>query len=105
HPKPKKPMPRYEPAPGSWSTGGALIANPMSIYPKYKARRDSFMADDLGPDAVEITTDKGIKGIGFGGQACGNVIESHMTKLIIGDDTFNVETLRLVMWRSPMCNG
>ncbi len=25
HPKPKKPMPRYEPAPGSWSTGGAWM--------------------------------------------------------------------------------
>ena len=64
-PQPKKPLPHYEPAPGSWSTGGAEVANPMSIYPKYKARRDLFMADDLGPDAVEIATDKGIKGNRF----------------------------------------
>src|SRR5215831_7335432 len=78
-PQPKKPMPSYEPAPGSWSTGGALVANQMSIYPKYKARRDSFMADDLGPDAVEITTDKAIKGIGFGGPGCSYVIERHTT--------------------------
>ena len=34
-PKPAKPLPAYEPAPGSWSTGGALVANPMSIYPRY----------------------------------------------------------------------
>src|SRR5205823_14950572 len=26
-PQPRKPVPRYEPAPGSWSTGGALVAN------------------------------------------------------------------------------
>src|SRR2546422_1539324 len=37
HTRPKKPLPRYEPAPGSWSTGGALVANPMSIYPKYRS--------------------------------------------------------------------
>ena len=66
-PSPAKPLPAYKPAPGSWSTGGAVVANPMSIYPRYKAKRTSFMADELGPDAVEISTDKGIKGIGFGG--------------------------------------
>lgn len=104
-PRPKKPMPRYEPAVGSWSTGGALVANPMSIYPKYKARRDSFMADDLGPDAVEITTDKGIKGIGFGGPGCSFVIEKHLTKLLFGEDPFNVEELWDIMWRSTLYYG
>jgi len=102
---PKKPLPRYDPAPGSWSTGGALVANPMSIYPRYKARRDSFMADDLGPDAVEITTDKGIKGIGFGGPGCGYVIEKHLTKLLMGQDPFNVEMLWDMMWRSTLYYG
>jgi len=104
-PRPKKPLPRYEPAPGSWSTGGALVANPMSIYPKYKARRDSFMADDLGADAVEITTDKGVKGIGFGGPGCGFVIERHLTKLLMGEDPFNVEELWDIMWRSTLYYG
>jgi L-rhamnonate dehydratase len=105
HPRPKKPMPSYEPAPGSWSTGGALVANPMSIYPKYRARRDSFMADDLGPDAVEITANKGIKGIGFGGPGCSYVIERHLTKLLIGEDPFNVEMLWDMMWRSTLYYG
>jgi L-rhamnonate dehydratase len=104
-PQPRKPVPRYEPAPGSWSTGGALVANPMSIYPKYKARRDSFMADDLGPDAVEISTDKAVKGIGFGGPGCGYVIQKHLTKLLIGEDPFNVEMLWDVMWRSTLYYG
>lgn len=57
----KKPWPKYEPTPGSWTTGGVEVASPMSIYPKYKARRSSFLAEDLGPSAVEITTDKGVR--------------------------------------------
>ncbi len=104
-PRPKKPLPAYEPAPGSWSTGGALVANPMSIYSKYKAQRDSFMADDLGPEAVEISTDKGIKGIGFGWPGCSFVIERHLTKLLLGEDPFNIEELWDIMWRSTLYYG
>src|ERR1035437_1841526 len=44
-PRPKRPLPKYEPAPGSWSTGGSLVANPMSIYSQYQAERSLFMAD------------------------------------------------------------
>ena len=77
----------------------------MSIYPKYKARRDLFMADDLGPEAVEIATDKGIKGIGYGGPGCSFVIEKHLTKLLMGEDPFDVERLWDIMWRSTMYYG
>ena len=77
-PRPRRPLPCYEPAPGSWSTGNVEVANPMSIYPKYKARRSLFMAHDLGPSAVEITTDKGVRGIGYGGPGAGFVIENHL---------------------------
>ena len=104
-PKPKKPLPSYEPTPGSWSTGGSVVANPMSIYPQYKARRELFMASDLGPDAVEITTDKGIKGIGYGGPGCSFVIEKHLTKLLLGEDPFDVERLWDIMWRSTLYYG
>ena len=104
-PKPKKPSPSYEPAPGSWSTGGSEVANPMSIYPKYKPRRELFMANDLGPDAVEISTDKGVTGIGFGGPGCSFVIERHLTKLLLGEDPFDVEKLWDIMWRSTLYYG
>jgi L-rhamnonate dehydratase len=104
-PKLKRPVPQYAPAPGSWSTGGSEVANPMSIYPKYKARRELFMANDLGPEAVEIATDKGIKGIGFGGPGCSFVIERHLTKLLIDEDPFNVEELWDIMWRSTLYYG
>jgi L-rhamnonate dehydratase len=104
-PRPKKPLPTYQPTPGSWSVGGSVVANPMSIYAKYKARRSSFMAGDLGPDCVEIMTDKGIKGLGFGGPGCSFVIEKHLTKLLIGEDPFNVEELWDIMWRSTLYYG
>src|SRR3954471_9584553 len=54
---PKKPPPEYQPAPGSWSTGGVEVANPMSIYPQYKPMRSLFMADDpaIGAFTVEVS--------------------------------------------------
>lgn len=104
-PKPRRPLPEYTPAPRSWSASRSEVANPMSIYPRYKARRDLFMADDLGPDAVEISTDKGIKGIGYGGPGCSFVIERHLNKLLLGEDPFNVEQLWDIMWRSTLYYG
>ncbi len=104
-PKPRKPIPEYKPAPDSWSVGGVEVANPMSIYPKYKPHRDLFMADDLGPEVVEITTDKGVKGIGYGGPGAGFVIEKHLTKLIMGEDPFDIERLWDTMWRSTEYYG
>jgi L-rhamnonate dehydratase len=104
-PRPKRPLPKYQPAPGSWSTGGSLVANPMSIYPQYKPERSLFMADDLGPAAVEVGTDKGVKGIGYGGPGCGFVIEKHLTKLLMGKNPFNIEELWDIMWRSTLYYG
>lgn len=105
NPKPKRPIPNYPPAPGSWSIRGVEVANPMSIYPQYKARRSLFMADDLGPEAVEITTDKGVNGIGYGGPGASFVIERHLTKLLIGEDPFKVEQLWDRLWRSTLYYG
>ena len=69
----RKAPPQYTPSPGSWSTGGVEVANPMSIYPEYKAQRSLFMANDpaMGGFTVEISTDKGVKGYGNGGPAGG----------------------------------
>jgi L-rhamnonate dehydratase len=43
--RPKRPVPSYTPAPGSWSTSGVEVANPMSIYPEYKATRSLWNPD------------------------------------------------------------
>lgn len=104
-PRPRRPVPAYTPASGSWSTGGVEVANPMSIYPKYKAKRSLFMAGDLGPEAVEISTDKGVKGIGFGGPGAGFVIEKHLTKLLLDENPFDLERLWDILWRSTLYYG
>jgi L-rhamnonate dehydratase len=96
-----------EPAPGSWSTMGVEVANPMSIYPKYKAQRELFFPDPgkLGGFRVEISTDKGVKGYGTGGPAGGHIVEGHLTKLLLGEDPFDVEKLWDILWRSTMHYG
>ena len=104
-PKPVHPVPEFEPAPGAWSARDVEVASPMSIYPRFKARRSLFMADDLGPSAVEVTTDKGIHGIGFGGPGAGFVVEKHLRKLLVGEDPFNIDRLWDIMWRSTIYYG
>jgi L-rhamnonate dehydratase len=105
--RPKRPVPTYTPAPGSWSTGGVEVANPMSIYPKYKAMRSLFMADSkqLGGFTVEISTDKGVKGYGSGGPAGGEIVTGHFAKLLMNEDPFDVERLWDILWRSSMYYG
>lgn len=105
NPRRKKPWPEYTPAAGSWSTGGVEVANPMSIYPKYKPQRSLFMSGDMGPTAVQISTDKGVTGIGYGGPGAAFVIENHLTKLLMDEDPFNVERLWDIMWRSTLSYG
>ncbi len=104
---PRNPAPQYTPAAGSWSTGGVEVANPMSVYPEYKAMRSLFMASDpaMGGFTVEIGTDKGLKGYGHGGPAGGIIVEKHLTKLLINEDPFNVERIWDIMWRSTMYYG
>jgi len=103
----RKPAPTYTPAPGSWSTGGVEVANPMSIYPRYKAQRSLFMADDpaMGGFTVEISTDKGVKGYGKGGPAGGAIVEKHLTKLLMNENPFDIERLWDILWRSTMYYG
>jgi L-rhamnonate dehydratase len=105
--RPKRQVPAYKPAPGSWSTGGVEVANPMSIYPEYKAMRSLFQPDPgkLGGFTVEIATDKGVRGLGSGGPAGGMVVEQHFTKLLMGEDPFNVERIWDILWRSSMSYG
>ena len=105
--RPKRPIPIYTPAPGSWSTSGVEVANPMSIYPKYKATRSLFQPDPgkLGGFTVEITTDKGVKGYGTGGIGGGQIVEQHFTKLLGNEDPFNVERIWDILWRSSMYYG
>jgi len=105
--RPKHPAPAYKPAAGSWSTQGVEVANPMSIYPRYKPVRSLWFPDPgkLGGFTVEISTDKGVKGYGNGGTGGGEVVTEHFTKLLMGENPFDIERLWDIMWRSSMPYG
>ncbi|MBL8215880.1 MAG: hypothetical protein JNK87_34480 [Bryobacterales bacterium] len=103
--RPIKPPPKFTPSPGSWSTQGVEVANPVSIYPEYKATRSLFAADNVPSFTVEITTDKGIKGYGNGGPGGGNVVVGHLTKLLLGKDPFDIERNWDLCWRATMSYG
>ena len=107
HTRPKRPLPSYTPAAGSWSTGGVEVANPMSIYSQYKPMRSLWNPDPgkLEGFTVEISTDKGVKGYGSGGAGGGAVVEQHLVKLLIGQNPFNIERIWDILYRSTMPYG
>jgi len=91
--KPRKQPPAYTPAAGAWSTQYVEVANPMSIYPEFKARRELFFPNPgkVPSFTVEITTDKGITGYGNGGPGGGPVVVDHLAKLLMGRDGNDIE--------------
>lgn len=105
--RPKRPVPGYAPAAGSWSTGEVEVANPMSVYPEYKAKRSLWNPEPgkMEGFTVEITTDKGLKGYGMGGAGGGMVVEQHLVKLLLGEDPFNVERIWDILYRSTLPYG
>ena len=104
--RPRKQPPAYKLSPGAWS-GEHEIANPMSIYPEFKAKRSLFMPDDpaMAVFTVEVSTDRGVKGYGTGGAGGATIAEKHLSKLIAGKDPFDLERNWDIMWRSTMYYG
>lgn len=92
---------------GGWQTA-SLIANPMSIYKKYARNRTLWMGPGQDPYGIEIFTDEGVTGcaVNYGGGpfACA-VIEQHFSRLLIGQDPFDIELLWDQMYRSTMPYG
>ena len=76
----KKPGSKYTPAAGSWSTQNVEVANPVSIYPEYKPTRSLFAATAVDSFTVEVTTDKGITGLGQGGPGGGPIVTGHLRR-------------------------
>jgi L-rhamnonate dehydratase len=104
--RPKRPVPSYTPTPGSWSVAGVEVANPMSIYPKYKPQRSLFRPEPQIPAfTVEIETDKGLKGYGLGGPGGGPIVEGHLARLLIGENARDIEKIWDILWRSTMEYG
>lgn len=103
--KEKDPLPKYTPSAGSWSTQGVEVANPVSIYPEYKPTRSLFAATDVNSFTVEVTTDKGITGLGQGGPGGGPIVTGHLAKLMMGRDPFDIERNWDICWRATMSYG
>ncbi len=103
--RPRKPYPTFKPAPGAWSTQFVEVANPVSIYPEFKPRRDLFAATNVPSFTVEVTTDKGIKGYGNGGPGGGQIVTGHLAKLMMGRDPFDIERNWDICWRATMSYG
>ncbi len=84
-----------------------LIANPMSIYPRYRDRRASWNGPPQGGVLVLVETDEGITGIGMGGggEPAALIIEKHFTTFLLGEDPFNIEALWDQMFRVSLPYG
>jgi len=91
--------------PKSWLSE-SVVANPMSIYPEYAARRSSWQAT-WGPELlVRIQTDEGIEGVGCAIPAGARlIVEDHFRNLLIGQDPFSIEKLWDQMFRSSLPYG
>ena len=77
---PVRPPAGYE-APASWLSE-SLVANPMSIYPRYKERRSSWGARWGHEVLVRVETDEGLVGIGGTAPAPARMGSSRVTSLI-----------------------
>ncbi|MBJ42846.1 MAG: L-rhamnonate dehydratase [Planctomycetaceae bacterium] len=102
---PKIPVPTYQPTNGVWDGYQVEVANPLSIYPRFKPRRSLVLADDLGVESVVVETNKGITGYGFGGAGASFFVDRHLPKLVLGEDPFQVERLSDIMYRGTLYYG
>ncbi len=91
----------------SWLSKG-LIANPMSIYPRYKEERSSWFGP-MTSALVEIKTDAGICGLGTVGGGKGKlacpIIEEQFRNLLVGQNPFDIELLWEQMFRASQFYG
>lgn len=86
----------------------SLVANPMSIYPQYKAKRSSWYGP-MTSAVVRIETDEGIHGLGTIGGAKGKlaptVIDEQFRDLLIGRNPFEIESIWEQMFRASIFYG
>ena len=85
-----------------------LVANPMSIYPRYREKRSSWLGR-MTAAIIEIQTDEGLTGLGAVGGGKGRlaeiVIEEQFRSLLIGQNPLNMERLWEQMYRASLVYG
>lgn len=84
-----------------------LISNPMSGYPKYRERRNSWGIDVLGSLVVEIETADGVVGVatGSGGAPAAWLIRNHFARFLVGEDARNINRIWDEMYRASLPYG
>jgi L-rhamnonate dehydratase len=91
----------------SWLSEG-LIANPMSIYPEYREKRQSWYGP-MTSAVVQISTDAGLHGLGIVGGGKGKlaatVVDEQFRTLLIGRNPFDIELLWEQMFRASLFYG
>ncbi|HEV2351828.1 MAG TPA: enolase C-terminal domain-like protein [Terriglobia bacterium] len=91
----------------SWLSEG-LIANPMSIYPRYREKRSSWFGP-MTAAIIEIETDAGVRGLGTVGGGKGKlaapIIDDQFRNLLVGQDPFCIELLWDQMYRASQFYG
>ena len=91
----------------SWLSEG-LIANPMSVYPRFKEKRSSWFGP-MTAAIVEIETDAGIRGLGIVGGGKGKlaapIINEQFKSLLLGQNPFDIEVLWEQMFRASQFYG
>lgn len=85
-----------------------LIANPMSIYPEYREKRQSWYGP-MTSAIVEIVTDSGFRGLGTvgGGKSklTATIVEEQLGTLLIGRSPFDIELLWEQSFRASIFYG
>jgi len=83
------------------------VANPMSVYKDFKAKRTSWGINALGTVVVQVALDDGTVGIGcsIGGEPACYIIEKHLSRFVEGQDPRNVELIWDQMWRATLPYG
>ena len=96
----------FEKTPGHWIID-SVIANPMSGYPEYHARRSSWGSKANGTVVVELVTESDLVGIGVsqGGVPAARIIVDHLSRFLLGSDPRDVERLWDQMFRATLPYG
>lgn len=89
----------------SW-LGETVIANPMSLYPRYHDRRSSWTAP-FAAAVVRVETDTGLEGLAMvtGGSAATSIINEHFARLLVGEDPADIERLWDQLYRASLPYG
>ncbi|WP_421726216.1 L-rhamnonate dehydratase [Bauldia sp.] len=83
------------------------IANPMSVYPEYRASRTSWGIAVLGSILVEVESRGGTVGVAtaLGGPPACFLIEEHFRRFLVGSDPRDINRMWDQMYRASLPYG